>query len=243
MDYLKELQKLGLKENEARVYLASLRLGPTVISALSKETGLKRTNIYALVNNLMEKGLFTLREAGFKQYYSAESPKNLKNLVEQQADLLINLLESKIEKNRNSGTNEFFHFKGIGGMKNAFTSMLGDLKKGDFYCVISDGNRWFDTDKKFFEKFMQKRARLNLDLRLILVDNEFGQHSLKYQKNYNEQVKLLPKGTTIDANLVFTPYRMLTHQLSEPRLTTIIESPETSFAQKQIFDIAWESLK
>lgn len=243
MNYLDELQKLGLKENEAQIYLAGLKLGPTVISNLSKETGLKRTNVYALVNNLMEKGLFSLKESGFKQFYLAESPENLKNLVEQKTDQLINFLESKIEKNRNTGTNNFFHFKGVGGMKNAFTSMLGDLKKGDFYYVVSDGDRWFNTDKKFFEKFMQKRAKLNLNLKLMLIDNEFGQYSLKYQKNYNEKVKLLPKGTKIETNLVFTPYRMLTNQISEPHLTTIIENPETSFAQKQIFDIAWKNLK
>ncbi len=243
MNYLKELQKLGLKKNEAQVYLAGLKLGPTIISNIAQETSLKRTNIYALINVLMEKGLFKLKESEFKKYYCAESPKNLKNLVEQQTDQIINLLESKVEKHKNTGTNEVLHFKGVGGMKNAFMSMLNDLRKGDFYYVVSDGNRWYNTDPKFFKKFMRKRAKKNLDLRLILVDNEFGRHSLKYQKNYGKKVKLLPKGSELNVNLVFNPNRVLTHQLTGNRITTILESPEAALAQKQIFDIAWENLK
>ncbi len=243
MNFLKELEKLGLKENEAQVYLAGLELGPTKISEISLKTGLGRTNVYALINNLMEMGLFKLKETGFKKYYSAESPENLKNLVEQQTNQVINTLKSKVEKCQNIGTNEIFHFKGINGMRSAFLSMLENLKSGDFYYIVSDGNLWYNTDPIFFEKFMRKRAKMNLDLKLMLVDNEFGRNSLKHQKNYNEQVKLLPKGTQIHANLVFTPQKILSHQLSGPRITTIMESPESSFAQKQIFDIAWNNLK
>lgn len=243
MNYIKKLQKLGLKENEAEVYLAGLKLGPTTILSISKETGIKRTNVYALVDNLMKKGLFNLKTTSFKKYYSAESPEKLKTLIDHRLDQTVNLLKSKVEKKNNTKNNEILHFKGVGGMKNAFSLLLEDLQKDDFYYVISDGTRWYNTDQTFLEKFLRKRTKMKLDQKLILINNEFGQRALKNQEIYDQKVKLLPDNSELKATLVFTPYRVLTHQLTGERLTTIIESSEAAIAQKQLFDIAWENLK
>lgn len=61
------LQELGLSENEQRLYVASLQSGPSSISALAKQLGLPRPNLYKLIQGLEEKGL---SDPGVRQRYS-----------------------------------------------------------------------------------------------------------------------------------------------------------------------------
>ena len=51
------LKEIELLEGEVDFYLALLRLGPSLVSRIHKETGLHRTHIYDLLEKLKEKGL------------------------------------------------------------------------------------------------------------------------------------------------------------------------------------------
>ncbi|OGF20302.1 hypothetical protein A2Y83_02925 [Candidatus Falkowbacteria bacterium RBG_13_39_14] len=53
----KDLIKLGFNEKEAKIYLAALELGETVIQRISKKSGVNRTSAYHVIARLKEKGL------------------------------------------------------------------------------------------------------------------------------------------------------------------------------------------
>jgi len=46
---INELEKLGLNEKEARVYLALLELGESNIQGLSAKSSVKRTTVYDIL--------------------------------------------------------------------------------------------------------------------------------------------------------------------------------------------------
>jgi len=242
MNYERELEKIGLNQNEAKIYLAGLKLGPTQILKLSKTTKIKRTNTYALVSKLMKIGLFKIEINGFKKYYIAEEPKKLQNIINHKTDNLIKSLETNITTNQNLNLKQIIYYKGIEGMKTAYNSMLENLKPKNFYYVFSETTRWLQTDEIFFKNFLKRRAKLNLDLKLILTDTPEGKYCLKFQKNYKQQVKILPPETKLDMNLVINPHKILLHKLTEPRLTIITESPEAATMQKQMFEGMWEAI-
>ena len=49
-----ELEKTGLTENEAKVYLAALELGETTVIRLAKKAGIKRPTTYLVVDSLKD---------------------------------------------------------------------------------------------------------------------------------------------------------------------------------------------
>src|SRR3989344_2889997 len=76
------LNKIGLSEKEANVYLASLSLGPTTILKLARACNIKRTTIYGIVENLKQKGLMSIEQKGLKKIYAPENPEKLEVILE-----------------------------------------------------------------------------------------------------------------------------------------------------------------
>ena len=74
IDFTKLLSDLGLSPTETRVYLASLKLGPTSVQEVAKAAKLSRTASYDVIAQLQERGLMSTFERGKKKYFSAEEP-------------------------------------------------------------------------------------------------------------------------------------------------------------------------
>ncbi len=79
----------GLSEKEAKVYLGSLELGETSVQNIAIKAGVNRPTTYFILGELAKKGLVSHRERDKKTLYSAESPENLKKLLESQKQRLI----------------------------------------------------------------------------------------------------------------------------------------------------------
>lgn len=78
------LEKLGLSEKEAKVYLATLELGQDTVQNIAKKADVQRPTTYVILEKLMATGLASTVEQGKKTLYIAESPKELQNLLEDQ---------------------------------------------------------------------------------------------------------------------------------------------------------------
>lgn len=76
-----ELRKLGLKEKEAKIYLAGLELGPSSVLSISKKAGVTRPTTYELIKNLAQKGLYEESKEGKKRYFTAQSPEKILGIL------------------------------------------------------------------------------------------------------------------------------------------------------------------
>src|SRR3989338_8022507 len=94
---LDELKKIGLSENEARVYLALLELGSETAQEIAKKAGVKRATTYVQLDALMKMGLVTSFEKGKKSYFRAEDPEHLMKIAER---------EKKVSRERESALEE-----------------------------------------------------------------------------------------------------------------------------------------
>lgn len=77
----RELEKLGLTEKEAKVYLATLELGPHPVQDIARKAGVNRATTYVMIEALMQRGLMTSLERGKKRLFNAEPPDRLLSLV------------------------------------------------------------------------------------------------------------------------------------------------------------------
>lgn len=75
-DLLKLFGSLGLSNTEAKVYIASLKLGPTSVQEIAKTSRLSRTATYDAVAMLQDRGLMSTFERGKKRFFAAEDPES-----------------------------------------------------------------------------------------------------------------------------------------------------------------------
>lgn len=76
------LKKLGLSEHEAEIYMLGLKLGPNPAREIAKQSGLGRTLVYHLLNQLKNKGLVGEQNAGHGKKFFMEPPERLLGIVE-----------------------------------------------------------------------------------------------------------------------------------------------------------------
>ncbi len=199
--FIKELKNLGLNSGEAKVYSFLLTKGDSPVSEIVKATSLGRTNIYEYAESLKKLALLSSYEKQKKIVYHAESPQELKELIQNKvmaaqqlerslADLLPKL---EVEYLRNSGMPFLKYFFGDSGFREINNMLYQQGSERELFILLSDLDTYEPPEpryrsimqarqlfiylmankgKSFLE--MQKRdARENR--KTVLVELEFGQ--------------------------------------------------------------------
>ena len=128
-----KLEHFGLREKEAKVYLASLFLGPSSVQKIAQEAGINRATTYVVLDSLAENGLISQSHEGKKTVFVAEEPQAIEKLLERQQrqiadnhralrELLPRLDEiSRVAK---PGAPVVRFYKGVEGIFNSFDHAL-----------------------------------------------------------------------------------------------------------------------
>jgi len=242
---LNSLMELGLQENEARVYLASLSLGGTTILRLSKHSEVKRTTVYEIVDSLEKKGLMKKEIRGLKTFYAPEHPERLKNTLESKQNTLAQLLPELEGKYYLKGTESSIkYYEGFNAIKNIYDDILKDLKPHDFYYAVSNITEWQSMgDDYFMKNHVEKRVNLGLKIQLLFVDSPVARKRKEFERNYNEEIRMLPQDANIHVDMVITPYKLVIFQLYEPMVALVIENQSMINVQKELFELLWNTNK
>ena len=235
------LLQLGLEENEAKVYLASLSLGATTVLKISKHSAVKRTTVYEIILALEKKGLMKKEIHGFKTLFSAEHPERLENSLDAKRVLLRRTLpELEGLYNLKGGESSIKFYSGLTAIKNIYDDLLKDLKPHEFYYAISNIREWQSLDEDFFlGNHVEKRCKMGIETRLLFVDSEMAQKRKTTERNFNEEVRILPEKSSFHVDLVITPYKLVMFQLYEPLVAIVIENKSMIELQKELFELLW----
>ncbi len=238
------LKDMGLSNNEAVVYKASLVLGPGTIQKIAITAGLKRTTVYSVIDQLKSKGLIQETYDGLKKKFAAQDPEYLESLLEQRKKELQDLIPQLTAMRANRGDQAVIKFyEGLESVKSVYESLIRDIKPYQDYMIIADQAKWLLLDEKWFRGFTEKRAKLNIRIRALFTDSPITQEWVKKQKNFNMEVKILPKEMNITTDTVITPQKYWIHDLHTPTFGMVITNKSIISTQQQLFEILWASVK
>jgi predicted transcriptional regulator len=249
-----ELQKLGLNEHEARVYLAALSLGPSSATQISEQTNIKRPTVYLALDNLAKQGLVLESFAGKKRLFEAEKPQKLEKLTKRMRRQVVDaeiLLESilpglvKLPKQYLEEPKVSF-YSGIEGLKNVALEISASKSSWQF----------FGSGTKILEKLIRdKRMDILHDswaLRghpnrpKIYIITDSGVFALgkewKQTKTPWREMKILP--VTIGAGSGFIIYedKLAILNIEHKPFAAVIKSKEVVEVVKVMFQLIWKSL-
>jgi len=230
---LKTLENLGLTENESKVYLAALSLGPTSILQIAKTTGILRTTVYPTVESLKNKGLMSIDVGEFKKKYRAQDPKWLDSVLDQKKEDLKKVFpEFETLYNLHGKDASLRYYEGLAGIRQVYMDSIDDCPRSDDeYLVITNQHDWYYLDEAFSKKYIETRAKHVTHTRLLSTDSPIARE---------QKVRILPKGSELSTDVLITPKRLVIFQMQVPYIAIEITNPSAILMQKTLFNIIWE---
>lgn len=239
----KILIHIGLDEGESDVYLAALKLGQSTAAELSKETNIKRSTVYTIIERLMGRGLMGEIYRGLKRKFVAESPQKLEELLQERHKTFHEYLPDFMNLHSHTSTDHNVKvFEGVEGLKNGLTACISDLMPGDDYYVIANIEGIIELIPEHFYSFAKKRAQHDINLKTILQDGPKTREYVNWAQNTIEQIKIIPADSPFMSNIVVTSHRVMMPHMKPFTGAIIIENSQAIATQQQVFMMMWNML-
>ncbi len=249
LQYLKNLQQIGLNHNQAKTYLACLELGTTTIIGISKRTGIARTTTYDNVRVLKKYGLITEIIENGKHMLIAESPVKLSNILEvkkQKIDDCIPGLLAVFESSKAKPKIQFFEgVKGIEKIldlsvvdnKNKVTQILGDV--GTLFSWIPEPSIKLFTSKRV------KRAIRNYAITTTSTENmkKFNMLDKMRHKREFREMRFAPEPMKLPLMLYGYDNVVALMSSTKEGFSILVESKEFADTFRSLFNFIWSFSK
>lgn len=251
------LQKLGLTNKDAEIYLACLELGTQPASVIAKKAGLKRPTTYLILEGLLKRGLVSEYTGANVKYFTAVSPEYLLTFVEKQKRELSShqreleqfLPQFQSLTNPYSLNPKVRFYEGMEGIEHVMNDTLISSEPLRCYSTM---DAWFarpDTKEYVLWYARQRVCTKKIPLRSINPDTPVARKYL--EEDYPEvnvdskmsHFRWLPKDIQVFSNEInIYDNKMAIACLGKNELLgIIIESESIASTQKSIFEAAWKA--
>ncbi len=241
--YTQELTRLGLSPEQASIYEYLLKEGPSPASRIAKTSTLKRGLAYKVLDQLIEIGLVTKKDApGAVAVFEPLHPGKLAELValrqkeaENAAAVLSTHLGSLVSLfNLVSGKPGVSFYEGLDGVKRIYDDILDTGQDVLLVRSIHDKDKAFD----FIPAFIRKRVAKNISVTAITPNTPDANHDLAV-----DEANLFTR-TWVDARLYKDPVEIDIYgdkvamiHLADPLTGTIIQHPAIAQAMRALFTL------
>lgn len=241
-DILTSLEKIGLTDREATLYMAALMLGECGMSELSKKAGLKRTSAYVTYQALEKKGLIGSFKTRRGTRFVAKDPKFLLEETQKKASDLESILPElkAIQKNLTEKPS-ITYYEGV----EAYTRAIEECLKKPHSTIrhigsIAEGHK-VTGEEYDFKYFMPERIKRHIYLKALYTP-EIA-HKAPSDEGMLREIKFLPKNTPIKTLTLIFENTVIISTTKKTLVTMVIESEEIAEAEKLKFDLLFDSIK
>ena len=187
MSVQSQLAQFGLRPNEAKVYIAGLKIGPAAVQAIANAAKLNRVTVYGLIDTLIAKGFIEQRTVKNKRVFAAVPPMKLYDLLGkemQRVEKKRDTLEELVPKLKNlastvtSATNTIY-YEGEEGLKNWASAALeteGELLE---WTKIESFSQPF---KEYLDTYyFPEKCRRQIPTRFIFLDTPAARNYVQHR--------------------------------------------------------------
>ena len=243
-----KLKHLGLYENEARVYMAMLELGPSVVVEIARKSQINRPTTYVQIESLKKKGLVSTQVKGKKQFFIAESPDKLELLIddelktiEEKKGELNNFLPELLSLYNTSG--ERPHVKFFEG-KEGVLALLKEFLKTDNtpICGITSLDNIFEVFPEFENTYIKKRVQKKIRSRTIYTSQKGPILKESDESSLRESKYIAPDKLPLGVDITILKDKVAIIALKGKISGTLIEHKEIADSFRAIFELVWSKI-
>lgn len=243
-----QLEKIGLKEKEAKIYITLLKEGPSLANYLAKKTNILRSSIYDYLDILLEKGFISYTIKSGKKYFQAINPNKVLESFKERRDIEEKIFKQivpellKLENLSEKKTNVQV-FEGQEGMKSVMFYILNEQPKE--IMIYGSSGVSYKLLPFFMEHWHKNRIKQKISLRIIYNDVlETKERIEKGPSLKLAKIKFLPiKNVSLTGTMIYNDKVLLTIWDMETPLAVSIKNKDIAQTYKDNFEILWKSAK
>lgn len=234
---ISNLEKLGLTENEAKVYVGLVSLREATAREIHELTNVPRAKVYELLKVLAKKGYLEVRQ-GTPTYFRAVDPKQIIGKIKDEfldcvTETLNQLNELSYELPKSSPV---WCIQSEWGIKNRIREILAGAKEE---LIV------FSSSPEYLQEFEAELQKLAKTCRLILIVNElerFSSMPFKFRevtKEFKDSINnIVIDGTQYNEELFIIAdgkESIGVHSVGNKREAVVIRMPIVCYMQKLIY--------
>lgn len=229
------LERLGLSEVEARVYVTLLRLGSAKAGRIAKDARLNRTSTYDGLKRLLEKGLAGYRVEANRKVFSAVGPERLVGYLQEKEEFAketvpaLNAVWQQPKEKRN--VTLYYSNKGV---KTMFLEFVKERKP---ICVFDSESQFTERMPDFAKFFVKQVEKYGIPIRHIVREG------VDVKPSKTTSVRYVKRGAASDAVMNVFGDKIAIIIWSDTPEGVIIESKSAAAAFRNYFEIIWNSAK
>jgi len=241
---LTELTKIGLTDEEARIYLACLEIGGGAVSVIARKAKTPRVNCYYTIENLLKKKLLSQYNKNGVKCFAPEPPEQLLKMAEEKVNLTKGILPELKSLVSTLGFKPKIRFyEGREGVERVFTESLTAKKEILGYTNLKNATEFFP---EFFRHYTHTKLKKKIKTRYLSPTTVETVHVLdpflpsEYDANLIE-ILLVNKHQFLFENevLIFGNSVGIVSLNKDELLGLIVESATFARTMKAVFDLAW----
>lgn len=239
-DLLPILESIGLDPKEAQLYLTGLQIGSAPASEYAKRSKLNRITSYNSLEEMVQKGIFTMERKMRAKWYSPVAPEYLSIEARKNAESLERVLpELRSLQGAAHRSPHVRFFEGWEGVQKVYEDTLsasGELLNFANSAVVRQF--WPEYD----EEYVEQRVKRGIHLRGIAPDDAAGKKVHGDDRQYLREIRLVPaKDFDFQNEINVYDHKVAICSFGDGGnvFGVIIESKEVAETQRQIFEMAW----
>ncbi len=232
---IEKLQKIGLSNKEAQIYLALVKKGEATANELAKQTSSQRTVAYNVLQQLLTKGFVNYVKKGNVRLYKISDPKSLSASIREKEILANEIVKDigKIKREIQSDKNVEVH-EGIESMRGLFE----EIRKARNLKVLNATGKIFEHLIYSSEHIVKEIAFKN-DVHVIGVDSMKKTRLAEFKKI---KFKYLPANAENIATTFIFNNKVIIQILKDKPFLIKIENKEIFEGYSKDFDVLWKKL-
>jgi sugar-specific transcriptional regulator TrmB len=239
------LKKLGFSEKESTVYLELLRLGPSPVRKIAEVTGLNRGTTYDALKWLQDLEVVSFYNKESKQYFVAETPEKLYDVVHRQESELKEVgrqLEKLVPElhalYNNGGERPVARYYAKNEIRDILEDVLLTCEKSEekMYRIYSTESLRPSLYKDF-STFSDVRIAKGIEVKAIAIGEGGELRGL-------DERKWIPQNKSTPTYIFMYPGKTAYISLDAKKeaIGVVIENEGVYETQKQIFESLWNVL-
>jgi len=239
------LQKIGLHQSEAEVYLACLKLGTQQDTLIARETKLSRAEVKTILKRLIQRGFVSTFKHGQKEFHTAEEPGVILKLLEHEKANLeqsirdfkgaVHLLAEFIQPGKSKP--DIAYYEGRKGIIAAYEDTL--TAKSEILAISSIDD--METSlPQYMRQYYKRRKTAGIPIRAIFPDTLMAR---KRQMRDAEELRLSRlispslMGVRVELNIYDDKVAYFS---AAEELAVIVRSEMISGSMRAMFQLCWK---
>lgn len=238
------LMSFGFDDKEAVIYLAGLEKHSASILDIARRTGLARTTIYPIIENLCRRGYFRLKKIQGRQQYVAEEPGTFLHKLEERQrtfnailpmlDALRSTAREKIGVTMYEGTDGFKQF-----WQRLFQSGIKE------YCLLTTGVQLLEYVKEPYivKRIIAERIKRGIKSRQLTPENRETKRFAAKDAVELRETRFLAHDVALPASIILFGNDAAFITTRKENSVILVTSGDCAVTLRTMFELLWTGAK